>query len=129
MLVSFSRISGKQYEHVHSLEINYKIKDSNGPWTVHIFGAYTTEALLSIDIRQGVEYTVRARYWFDLSYLTPTAQRHVCSVWSAEENHVIIGRATAPAVPTGISATAGIGGIFLEWTAPSVIDFNHVRIW
>ena len=38
---------------------------------------------------------------------------------SAASNAVIPSTATAPGVPTGLSATAGVGSTYLTWTAPS----------
>lgn len=51
------------------------------------------------------------------------------SDWTASQEIVGAGDTTAPAAPTGLSATASLGAAFLSWTNPSASDTARVRVF
>ena len=50
------------------------------------------------------------------------------SAWSASEYHLVTADTVAPAVPTGVSASGGIGAIWLEWDANTEADLSHYEV-
>ena len=71
-------------------------------------------------LADGVEYQFRARTW---SALTPSEWTDPPIVLTA------IADPTAPASPTGVSASGGTGQITFTWTAPNSANYRAARIY
>ena len=44
-------------------------------------------------------------------------------------SHTTLADTTPPAVPTNVTATAGLDAIWLKWTSPSDADLSHIEVW
>lgn len=62
-------------------------------------------------------------------YYTVKAVNHLGVAGSASTGNITaVNDTTAPATPTGLTATAGYGSITLSWDQPSETDFRHVKV-
>jgi predicted phage tail protein len=48
--------------------------------------------------------------------------------YSTEVSHTTAADATAPGVPTGLTAQTGYNSVFLRWTNPTDMDLSHVEV-
>lgn len=53
----------------------------------------------------------------------------IVSPWVYSDPTEATGDTTPPAVPTSLTATGGIGGIYLGWTNPTDADFDRIEIY
>ena len=44
-------------------------------------------------------------------------------------SHTTLADTTPPAVPTNVTATAGLDAIWLKWISPSDADLSHIEVW
>jgi predicted phage tail protein len=51
------------------------------------------------------------------------------SAFSSTVSHTTAADTTAPSAPTGVTATGGIGAIYLSWTNPTAADLKSVQIY
>ncbi|MCV0413470.1 MAG: hypothetical protein K5831_01125 [Brevundimonas sp.] len=72
------------------------------------------------DSRPGVSYSVRVRA------VDKAGNR---SAWTSSATATGAGDGVAPAAPTGLTAGASLGSIFLRGTAPSDSDLAKIEIW
>lgn len=54
---------------------------------------------------------------------------NVATAWSTVAAHTATRDATAPSLPTGLTATASFKNIYLSWTNPSNADLAFVEVW
>lgn len=90
--------------------------------TADTYYSSTTTKNTAIEIKpifDGVEYTIRVKA------VTSFGNSGGYTSIAATSG----GDTTAPALPTSISATGGLGFIQISWTNPADLDFNQVEIW
>jgi len=119
MVITLQSVGG-YISQISSLEINWKIYDTDESWKIKGIHWRGTEEISILDVEEGVEYTLRARFNLRDGGVTQ---------WSAEEQHTIVGKTTAPDVSSAITANPVIAGVRIEWTNPEVADFQYTGIW
>ena len=110
---------GGYIDKIAATDISWKVYDTDEPWKTKRINGYAQE-LEILPVEEGIEYTIRLRF---ILYIGDPTQ------WCTEEQHTVVGKTTAPPIPTGVSATAEIGGVRIAWTNPSVVDFQYTGIW
>lgn len=93
-----------------TLEVRYRLDNSNAPWTVKTFPADSTSIRLTEGVVRGQAYDVEARYIGD---------NGVPSAW-VPQAVTVANPSTVPLAPTGLTALGVADGVALKWTAPDL---------
>lgn len=93
-----------------TLEVRYRLDNSNAPWTVKTFPADSTSIRLTEGVARGQAYDVEARYIGD---------NGVPSAW-VPQAVTVANPSTVPLAPTGLTALGVADGVALKWAAPDL---------
>jgi hypothetical protein len=88
------------------------------PWTVSASSLTSGTTVYGLTI--GTAYDVRVRC---------RRSNGVEGAWNQVDNTTVAGDTTAPAAPSGVSATALTGAIRINWTNPADSDFRKARLY
>jgi hypothetical protein len=89
-------------------------------WTVLSGIPKDANAISIFEVEEGEKYDLRIRY---------VGKDGKEGAWSEYNAYTVIGKSTAPAAPTSLSATQIELAIKLTWTNPTVPDFAYTGIW
>jgi hypothetical protein len=87
------------------------------PWNI-VRGDQAFDYITEVEI--GVSYDVRIRGENNLG---------VVSAWTTVTGHTILADTTAPAIPTGLAATAGAGFVSLDWNDNTEPDLSEYQVF
>lgn len=89
------------------------------PWTISTSATVSSCVLIGLTIGTAYDVRVRAR-----------RANGATGDWNTESTGTTVsGDTSAPAAPTGVSATAGTGSITIDWTNPADSDFRKARLY
>ena len=107
--------------HSHTADsIDIELEISPGIWTPLSVLPNDITSVSFLDVEEGGMYDFRIRYRGQDGRVGP---------WVEYNAYTVIGKSTAPAAPTSLSATQIELAIKLAWTNPTVPDFAYTGIW
>lgn len=89
--------------------------DASGDWNAIERTVIGNNILYVPQVRVGRPYDVRVR---------SVSEYGLTSEWVEIDNHIVIGKTTAPAQVQGLTAVAGIDGVQLSWTPNTELDLK-----
>ena len=88
-------------------------------WDAAIAVPMPSTAFWITDVEDGIDYDIRIRAFTSIAK----------SAWDTVYNHTVVGKSAAPAVPTGLAATAGVKSVTLTVDESSEADHALWRIY
>lgn len=93
-------------------------ENGTSPWTISATSIASATTVYGLTVGTAYDVRVRAR-----------RSNGVEGDWNQVDNTTVAGDTTAPAAPSGVSATAQTGAIKIDWTNPSAGDFRKSRLY
>ena len=105
---------------VTHVQVQIKRNAANAPWRDAMRAPIHEPALSIADVREGVQYALRARYL--------DANQGRFGPWSAEVTHTVQGRVNPPTAVTGLAAAVDDHRLKIEWDEAAEPDVEWYEI-